>query len=78
MFGFNPPAYVLGLKREGQPLSLVNAFEKPVYGQDGYVKASEQKLDEHWAFLKKAYNLDADVEAKLPSDDLDSFLGKLV
>ena len=77
MFGFNPPAYVLGVRREGQPLSLANAFEEPVRGSGGYVAESKQKLMAHWEFLKKTYNLSGD-KIQVPPDDLDTFLDKLM
>lgn len=77
MFGFNPPASVLGLRRRGQPLSLVNAFEIPVRSGNGYLEESKQKLLEHWQSLKKIYNLTADVEAELPPDDLATLFEKL-
>jgi len=78
MFGLNPPAYVLGLRRTGQPLSLVNAFEAPVRSNGGYVAASTEKLESHWQELRQLYNIEVDVQAKLPPDDLKTFLGKLV
>ena len=58
MFGFNPPAYVLGLRREGQPLSLVNAFEKPVQSSNqGYISNSIDALKAHWDVLCQTYCL---------------------
>ena len=78
MFGFNPPTYVLGLRRTGQPISLVNAFEKPVAATgEGYAQASELALKNHWAQIKKLYSLKAD-EAELPPDNLDDLIGRLV
>jgi CRISPR system Cascade subunit CasC len=79
MFGFNPPAYVLGLRRAGQPISMVNAFEKPVTAaQGGYAAASETALKSHWAKLKGLYCLKTDTEAELPPDNLDALISKLI
>ena len=79
MFGFNPPAYVLGLRRSGQPISLVNAFEKPVVAdKEGYAKPSEAAIKKHWATLKQLYCLKTEREAELPPDNLDVLIGKLL
>ncbi len=79
MFGFNPPLFILGVRRGGQPISLVNAFEKPVkVGEGGYAEASKTALDEHWKTLKALYCLQADVEVQLPPDNLDDFITKLI
>jgi len=78
MFGFNPPAYVLGVRRSGQPISLVNAFEKPVRaGMDGYTGPSESALKAHWAVLKERYCLATEVESELPPDNLDKLVARL-
>jgi len=78
MFGFNPPDRILGLRRRGQPLSLVNAFETPVRSNGGYLEASNEKLQSHWQQLKPLYNLSASVEAQLPPDDLASLMDQLL
>lgn len=78
MFGFNPPSYVLGLRRSGQPISLVNAFEKPVVADGaGFAKASEAALKAHWAQLKQLYSLQA-AEAELPPANLDALVETLL
>lgn len=78
MFGFNPPTYVLGLQRSGQPLSLVNAFESAVPGgTGGYVQTSVDALKQQWRHLQDLYCLKAVAEAELPPDNLDAFVGKL-
>jgi CRISPR system Cascade subunit CasC len=68
MFGWTPPEYALGLKRAGQPLSLVNAFEKPIYSSNGYVEKSKDTLVSHWNTLKDRFCLSDGVktEAQLP------------
>lgn len=79
MFGHSLPGYVLGLRRRGQPLSLINAFEAPVRAhQDGYLKPSTEALKAHYQALKQAYGLDAAVETSIPAVGLDRFLGHLV
>ncbi len=78
MFGFNPPAYVLGVRRSGQPISLVNAFEKPVRAnQEGYAEPSTTALKEHWASLKDRYCLATEAETELPPENLDAMIAKL-
>ncbi len=77
MFGFNPPAFVLGLRRSGQPLSLVNAFETPVRGTDGYLEESRKRLLGHWDALRDTYGLTADVRVELPSASLGTLVAKL-
>lgn len=77
MFGHNPPSYMLGLRREGQPLSLVNAFESAVRANGaGYVENSTAKLEQHWETLKSVYGLVA-TEIKLPPTNLDDLLSGL-
>lgn len=72
MLGHNPPAFVLGSVRTGQPISLVNAFEQPVRSSKGYIESSIQAMKEHYENLKKTYNLDA-VELCIPDKDLNAF-----
>lgn len=78
MFGHNPPHYVLGLRRKGQPLSLINAFESPVRSVNGFLKESEDRLKKHWNNLKTLYCLEEGTEAELPPTNLDEFIGTLV
>ncbi len=79
MFGFNPPAFVLGLRRRGHPLSLINAFEKPIKsGGDGYIEPSKNAMLEHLARLRATYGLEAEVEEQMPPADLQGFIAKLV
>jgi len=80
MFGFNPPVFVLGLRREGQPLSLVNAFEKPVRikSGSGYIDPSKEVLENHWKSLKDTYSLEATAEICLPEKNLSDFIQGLM
>lgn len=59
MFGHNPPGAVLGLVRSGQPLSLANAFERPIRSRNGYLESSCRALDEHYLALQTAFSLPA-------------------
>jgi CRISPR system Cascade subunit CasC len=51
------PAAVLVVVRQGQPISLVDAFENPVAPKNGksLLENSLSKLDSHWADLSKMY-----------------------
>lgn len=79
MFGHNPPQYVLGLQRNGHPLSLVNAFEKPVRSTSGYIKPSIEALNEHWTSLNDTYDLRKDVlvETRIPEVNINTFIDEI-
>jgi CRISPR system Cascade subunit CasC len=51
------PAVVMAVVRNGQPISLVDAFEAPVAPKNGksLLENSVSKLDDHWADLTKMY-----------------------
>lgn len=51
------PAAVLAVVRNGQPISLVDAFEAPVTPKNGksLLENAVSRLDEHWADLVKIY-----------------------
>ncbi|MGR3174808.1 MAG: type I-E CRISPR-associated protein Cas7/Cse4/CasC [Candidatus Scalindua sp.] len=80
MSGFTLPAYVLGLARKGQPLSLVNAFENPVKSSKGYIDESKNKLEVHYKSLYETYNLQSTVtkEVKIPDNNLEFFTQELI
>ncbi|MFA6567095.1 MAG: type I-E CRISPR-associated protein Cas7/Cse4/CasC [Victivallales bacterium] len=78
MFGYSFPSYVLGLRRTGQPLSLANAFEKPIFSHDGYEKKSEEKLKEYFEFMKKTWNISTDVKTEIPTLGIDKFIESLL
>lgn len=79
MFGINPPEYVLGINRTGQPLSLVNAFEKPIHSKDGYISQSIEALNAKWTNLEATYCLKDQVkkQVKMPEKKLNTFLNEL-
>jgi CRISPR system Cascade subunit CasC len=79
MMGFNPPEYVLGTIREGQPVSLVNAFEEAVRPKsDGVVKPSIEKMTEKFEWMKETYGFVPSTECRLPEMPLDAFVKELV
>ncbi len=78
MFGHNPPQFVLGLARQGQPLSLVNAFEEPIRSRNGYLESSKQKLNEHFDQLRETYRLDLVAETRIPGKSLDDFIKEIL
>ncbi len=79
MFGHTLPDFVIGLRRHGHPLSLVNAFEKPVRASaKGYLAPSREALVEHLNALRAVYGLDADVDVRLPEVSLDPFVDALI
>lgn len=79
MMGFNPPEYVLGTIREGQPVSLVNAFEKPVKSSGGgYVDESVKRMEEKFRWMEKTYGFKPPVALRIPEIGLDDFCKQLV
>ena len=68
------PGYVLGIvKDKGQPLQLVNAFEKPVASKNGLMDASIATLKEHHEQMKKIWGIKPVLECAIPDTDLDTF-----
>ena len=83
MFGQGLPSYVLAVKREGQPLSLANAFEKPITARrgEGYVAPSINALRKEWSDLKAAFGLGGGKECEIEkgkSGSLDDLLSTLL
>ncbi len=78
MFGYTLPQFALAFVRQGQPLSLINAFEKPIKAdrEGGYVAPSIEELKKHWDKMKKAYCLTCKGEFTL--DDESSWLDSIV
>jgi CRISPR system Cascade subunit CasC len=78
MNAHNPPAYVLGLyKDHGQPMQLVNAFEKPVWSKQGLIEKSVEELKAHHAAMKKTWNIETTTEVAMPDADLNTFCEQL-
>ena len=79
MLSFNPPSYVLGLRRKGQPLSLANAFEKPVTNKgEGYIQPSAKALENHLEEVEALYGMTSDVKVSLKDEGIEGFISKLV
>lgn len=73
------PGYVLGLVKDtGQPLQLVNAFEKPVFSKSGLMNASMSELKEHHEQLKKTWGITPAVEVAIPDKPLGKFCEEIL
>jgi CRISPR system Cascade subunit CasC len=63
MNAHTPPSYALGLYHEkGQPIQLINAFEKPVWSKNGYVQPSIREMLIHYNRMKEVFGVKADPE----------------
>ena len=51
-----------------QPVSLANAFEKPVSEKDGFLAPSIETLKDYWRKIHKGYGLDEKVAAFQPGE----------
>jgi CRISPR system Cascade subunit CasC len=72
------PGFVLGIYKErGQPVQLVNAFEKPVWARDGLLEKSIEALQAHHAALKRTWNIETKTEVAIPDVDLKTFCERL-
>jgi CRISPR system Cascade subunit CasC len=86
MNAYTLPAYVLGVvKDKGQPIQLVNAFEKPVWSKDGLAAKSIEALKTHHEQLKQTWGIalapTADgkpAEFAIPDVSLEAFCKGLV
>ena len=80
MNGATLPIEVLGLRKEnGQPLQLINAFEKPIKANgSGYAANSRTEMLKHHADLKKLWGIGTSVEALITEDGITSFLDQLL
>jgi len=73
------PAYALGtFKSAGQPVQLVNAFEKPVPPRNGLIQGSIEALKAHHAQLKETWDITCDLEVAIPDTNLNAFCKALV
>lgn len=79
MNGNTFPNYVLGVVREtGHPIQLINAFEKPVHSNSGYVAESIQLLEKEYINLSTTWGLSSSFEGKIPETNLTNFLNGMV
>jgi CRISPR system Cascade subunit CasC len=73
------PDYVLGLvKDKGQPLQLINAFEKPVSSRNGLMDASITALKEHHEQLKKTWGIAPTLEIAMADKLLNQFCAEVL
>lgn len=73
------PGYVLGLvKDKGQPVQLVNAFEKPVNSRSGLLPASIDELKRHHEELKTTWGIQPVLERAIPETNIDTFCKEIV
>ena len=70
--------YVLGLvKVKGQPIQLVNAFEKAVSSKSGLMEASVSALKDYHSRMKKTWDISAH-ESAIPDQSFDAFCKEMV
>lgn len=73
------PGYVLGLvKDKGQPLQLINAYEKPIFSKNGLMATSIDVLKEHHKQLKKTWGIEPSAEIAIPDKPLDEFCEEIL
>ena len=79
MNAYTLPGYVLGLvKDKGQPLQLVNAFERPVSSKIGLMDASIAVLKEHHENSKETWGIKPSMEVAIPDKPLDQFCEEIL
>jgi len=79
MNGATLPSYVLGIvKSQGQPIQLINAFERPMSSRNGIISESIEALKNHHEALKKTWNLTNKVETAIPDVDIRTFCTRLL
>jgi CRISPR system Cascade subunit CasC len=80
MNGATLPVEVLGIRKDkGQPLQLINAFEKPIKANGGgYAANSKTEMLKHHADLKNLWGIETSVESVLTENGLKSFLDQLL
>ena len=72
------PSYVLGVvKKRGQPLQLINAFEQAINAKGG-APESEKVMKEHHSAMKKTWGIETVCEPEMPRMTLDDFCKDLV
>ncbi len=73
------PGYVLGLvKDKGQPLQLINAFERPVAPKNGLIEASISALKQHREQLEKTWGIKPVVDVAIPDKTIDQFCEEIL
>lgn len=73
------PGYVLGLvKDQGQPLQLINAFEKPVFSKNGLMEGSIAALKGYRELLEKTWGITPVVEVSIPDTNVNKFCEEIL
>jgi CRISPR system Cascade subunit CasC len=73
------PGYVVGLvKDKGQPLQLINAFEKAVPSKNGLMDTAISELKKHHEELKKTWGIQPTLEVAIPDVTLDIFCKEII
>ncbi|OGV64084.1 MAG: type I-E CRISPR-associated protein Cas7/Cse4/CasC [Lentisphaerae bacterium RIFOXYB12_FULL_65_16] len=73
------PVYVLGIvKNHGQPIQLVNAFEKPVWSKDGLAVKATEAMKAHHVAMKKTWDVATAEEIAIPDVSLNEFCTRIV
>ncbi len=73
------PGFVMGIgKSKGQPLQLVNAFEKPVRHRNGLLQPSVEAMKAHHEEMKKTWGIQCDVEVEIPGSTVEQFTESLL
>jgi CRISPR system Cascade subunit CasC len=75
------PAYVLGIvKDKGQPIQLINAFERPVFAssKSSILETSIQRLKEENAKLKDTWAIQTTEEVVIPDVNVNQFITRLI
>jgi CRISPR system Cascade subunit CasC len=70
------PHAVLGIRKDhGQPLQLINAFEKPIKANgQGLAEASREAMQAHHESLKQTWGIQTAWEGWIPGTPLDDFI----
>lgn len=79
MNAFVPPSCVLGVYKDaGQPIQLINAFEKPIRSNGcGIVEASIDELNKHHQHLKQTWGIETTTEVMVPEVPLANLIERL-
>ena len=73
------PGYVLGLvKDKGQPLQLINAFEKPISSKNGLMEVSIVSLKTHREQLETTWGIKPVLAVAIPDKPIDQFCEEIL
>ncbi len=72
------PSYVLGVRRQGHPLQLANAFECPVKSSGtGYVQSAREALEAELQHMKQVWGYEAEQQVVIPDVNVFEFISAL-